>query len=74
MSPGPGPYQLGTVASILKVSRPVVMKLIREGQLPVQRSASGLRVEMEALRDWVEEQSRRAQGEAGGLAKMGGNS
>ena len=73
MSPGPGPYQLGTVASILKVSRPVVMKLVREGQLPVQRSASGLRVEMGALVGWVEAQCLEAQREAGGLAKFGGN-
>jgi excisionase family DNA binding protein len=73
MSPGPGPYQLGTIASILKVSRPVVMKLIRDGELNAQPSPSGLRVDLETLKSWVEAQCVLAQREAGGLAKFGGN-
>ena len=73
MSPGPGPFQLSTVASILKVSRPVILKLVRQGDLPAQRTPSGLRVDLTTLKGWVEAQCAQAQREAGGLAKAGGN-
>jgi excisionase family DNA binding protein len=71
MAPGPGPYQLATVASILKVSRAVILRLVRQGDLPAQRTTSGLRVDMDALKAWVDDQVAAAQREAGGLAKAG---
>jgi excisionase family DNA binding protein len=73
MAPGPGPYQLATVASILKVSRAVILRLVRQGDLPAQRTKSGLKVDMDALKGWVDAQVEAAQREAGGLAKVGGN-
>ena len=73
MAPGPGPYQLATVASILKVSRAVILRLVRQGDLPAQRTHSGLRVDTDALKAWVDAQLEAAQREAGGLAKAGGN-
>ena len=73
MSLGTDMLQLSTVASILKVSRPVILKLVRQGDLPAQRTASGLKVDLGALKAWVEEQCRRSQLDCGGLAKAGGN-
>lgn len=73
MSLGTELLQLTSVASILKVSRPVILKLVRQGELPAQRTNSGLKVELEALKGWVEAQCQRAQLESGGLAKAGGN-
>jgi excisionase family DNA binding protein len=73
MSLGPGPFQLSAVAAILKVSRAVVLKLVRQGDLPAQRTPRGLRVDLEALKGWVEAQCVHARSEAGGLAKGGGN-
>ena len=73
MSLGTELLQLSTVASILKVSRPVILKLVRQGELPAQRTDSGLKVDPGTLKGWVEEQCRRAQLDCAGLAKAGGN-
>lgn len=73
MSVGTDMLHLSSVASILKVSRPVILKLVRQGELPAQRTSSGLRVDLGALKGWVEEQCRRAQLDCASLAKAGGN-
>lgn len=64
-------YQIGTVAQILKISRPLAMRLVRQGGLPAQRTPQGLRVEHGILTGWIDDQMRQAALEARGLAKEG---
>jgi hypothetical protein len=49
-------YHLSKVASILRISRPLVLKMARSGELPCDRTPLGLRVHAEKLSRWIEEQ------------------
>jgi hypothetical protein len=49
-------YHLSKVASILKISKPLVLKMARSGELPCDRTPLGLRVHAEKLSLWIEEQ------------------
>lgn len=61
-------YPLATVAQILKVTRPLILRLVRQGDLPALRTPQGLKVEPGALAQWVDVQSALAAREAAGLA------
>jgi hypothetical protein len=62
-------YQVGELARILRISRPLALRLLRDGSIPVLRTPLGLRVEHGALALWIDQQLRAAQREARGLAK-----
>jgi excisionase family DNA binding protein len=47
-------YHLSKVASILKVSRPLVLKMAKTGELPCQRTPEGLTIHADRLNAWVE--------------------
>lgn len=49
-------YNLAKVAKILKISRPLVLRLVKTGDLPSYRSRVGIRVNSHQLRAWVEGQ------------------
>lgn len=49
-------YHLSKVASILKISRPLVLKLAKSGELPCDRTPLGLRVDVDKLGLWIDEQ------------------
>jgi hypothetical protein len=49
-------YHLSKVASILKISRPLVLKMAKSGELPCNRTPQGLTVLAEKLNQWVDEQ------------------
>jgi hypothetical protein len=49
-------YHLTKVASILKISRPLVLKMAKSGELPCDRTPLGLRVRPEKLSLWIDEQ------------------
>lgn len=69
MSNAQAQYPVSTVASLLKVSRAVALRLIKDGDLAAERTPQGLRVEHEALTGWIEAQMSAAAEEAHGLAK-----
>lgn len=71
MSPEKQPYPIAMVASLLKVSRSVCLKLIREGSLQAQRTPMGLRVDRMALEGWIDAQIRLAEHEGRSLANEG---
>ena len=54
-APSPA-YHLSQVASILKISRPLVLKMAKSGELPCDRTPLGLRVNPEKLSLWIDEQ------------------
>jgi hypothetical protein len=62
-------YPVGAVASLLKVSRAVCLKLIRDGELEAQRTPQGLRIEHGRLLGWIDARIRQAALEGHGLAK-----
>lgn len=62
-------YPVTAVASILKVSRAVCLRLIRQGELKAQRTPQGLRIERGQLLGWIDAQTRLAALEGLGLAK-----
>lgn len=66
------PYPLATVARILRVTRPVILRLIRHEGLPAQRTPQGLRVDSLDLDGWVSRRMQSAASEAAGLANTGG--
>ena len=47
---------LTKVAEILRISRPLALKLVNRGVLPCVRGVSGIRVLSQDLEKWVEEQ------------------
>jgi hypothetical protein len=49
-------YPLAKVASILKLSRPLVLKMARSGEIPCERTPLGLRVDPGKLEAWIEAQ------------------
>lgn len=49
-------YHLSKVASILKISRPLVLKMAKSGELPCDRTPLGLRVHAEKLSLWIDAQ------------------
>jgi len=62
-------YQVSKVASILKISRPLTLRLIRSGEIPSNRTPLGLRVDALSLMHWVEERISSAWIGEGPLAK-----
>jgi hypothetical protein len=48
-------YQLSKVASILKISRPLVLRMAKSGDLPCDRTPLGLRVNADKLNHWIDE-------------------
>jgi excisionase family DNA binding protein len=55
-------YQIAKVAHILRISRPLALRLVREGELPALRTPQGLRVDPQSLETWVEDQIESARG------------
>ena len=49
-------FHLAKVARILKISRPLALKMARSGELPCDRTAQGLRVRAGALTAWIDGQ------------------
>ncbi len=49
-------FHLSKVANILKISKPLVLKMAREGMLPSTRTPQGLKVEESQLSRWIEDQ------------------
>ncbi len=47
-------YALSQVAQMLKVSRPLILRMAKNGELPCLRTPQGLRVEASALETWIE--------------------
>lgn len=64
-------YPVTAVASMLKVSRAVCLRLIRQGELAAERTPQGLRVEHGQLVGWIDAQMRQAAQDGLGLAKDG---
>lgn len=62
-------YPIGAVASMLKVSRAVCLRLVRQGELAAERTPQGLRVPRSRLLGWIDAQMAQAAREAHGLAK-----
>jgi excisionase family DNA binding protein len=62
-------YPVTAVASMLKVSRAVCLRLIKTGDLDAERTPRGLRVSREALFGWIDRQIALAAAEGHGLAK-----
>lgn len=62
-------YPVSTVASMLKVSRAVCLRLIRQGELAAERTPQGLRVGHGQLLGWIDSQIQLAAQEGHGLAK-----
>lgn len=56
MDASPALYQIGTVARILKITRPLAMRLVKAGELPSLRTPQGLRVEHGSLEQWIDGQ------------------
>ena len=71
MEPDKQPYPVAMVASLLKVSRSVCLRLIRDGSLQAHRTPLGLRVDRLALEGWIDAQIRLAEHEGRGLANEG---
>ncbi len=69
MTPGSPFYQIAKVAHILRISRPLALRLVRAGELPAIRTPQGLRVSPQSLADWVETQIAFSYQQAHGLAK-----
>lgn len=70
MTPAAAPlYQLAKVAHILRISRPLALRLVREGDLPAVKTPQGLRVDSQRLAEWVEGQIAHSSLQARGLAK-----
>jgi excisionase family DNA binding protein len=69
MEPVTASYPVGTVASLLKVSRAVCLRLIKDGDLVAERTPQGLRVPHGQLMGWIDAQMDAAAQEAHGLAK-----
>lgn len=69
MSPEPSPYPVTAVASLLKVSRAVCLRLIRQGELAAERTPQGLRIGHGQLLGWIDARIRQAAQEGHGLAK-----
>jgi hypothetical protein len=68
MDASPALYQIGTVARILKITRPLAMRLVKAGELPSLRTPQGLRVEHDSLAQWIDGQMQ-GQSPAHALAK-----
>lgn len=49
-------FHLTKVASILKISKPLVLKMARAGEIPSTRTPQGLRVEEAQLSRWIDGQ------------------
>lgn len=49
-----GTLPITAVARILRISRPLALRLVREGGLPSVRTEHGLRVESATLAEWVD--------------------
>ncbi len=62
-------YPVSTVASMLKVSRAVCLRLIRAGELAAERTPQGLRIGRDDLVVWIERQMSLAAQEGHSLAK-----
>lgn len=71
MDSRPLPYPVSTVARLLRVSRAVCLKLIRDGEIEAVRTPAGLRVEPQVLSAWVERQIALAASGNPDLAKDG---
>ena len=56
MTPPSPFYQIAKVAHILRISRPLALRLVKEGELPAVRTPQGLRVDPRTLAQWVEGQ------------------
>lgn len=56
MDASPALYQIGTVARILKITRPLAMRLVKAGELPSLRTPQGLRVDARCLDQWIDGQ------------------
>lgn len=69
MVPAATNYPVSTVASLLKVSRAVCLRLIKDGALTAERTPQGLRVPHGQLLGWIDAQIDLAAQEAHGLAK-----
>jgi excisionase family DNA binding protein len=68
MTPASPSYQIAKVAHILRISRPLALRLVRDGDLPAVRTPQGLRVDPQRLAQWVESQIASCT-QAHGLAK-----
>lgn len=64
-------YQVSKVARILRISRPLTLRLIRSGEIPSSRTPLGLRVDANSLIQWVEERISNAWLDEAPLAKAG---
>jgi excisionase family DNA binding protein len=64
-------YQVGKVARILRISRSLTLRLLRQGDLPSVRTEQGLRVESSSLEAWVQGQMEAYSGCVPSLAKEG---
>lgn len=58
---------LSTVAQWLRISRPLALRMAKQGELPVQRTSQGLCVDTGELSRWVDERLAEA---AAGLANL----
>jgi len=56
MDASPALYQISTVARILRITRPLAMRLVKAGELPSLRTPQGLRVEHGSLEQWIDGQ------------------
>jgi hypothetical protein len=55
-TPSATSYQIAKVADILRISRPLALRLVRQGDLPSIRTPQGLRVDSQILAQWVDTQ------------------
>ena len=69
MTPAAPLYQLAKVAHILRISRPLALRLVRDGELPAVKTPQGLRVDPRSLAQWVDGQMAHSSLQARGLAK-----
>ncbi len=58
---------LSTVAQMLRISRPLALRMAKQGDLPVKRTSQGLCVDTGELAQWVDARLRES---AAGLAKF----
>jgi len=56
MNAAPALLQIAAVARILRISRPLALRLVKDGALQAQRTPQGLRVEQGVLARWVDAQ------------------
>ena len=66
MTPPNPLYQIAKVAHILRISRPLALRLVKDGDLPALRTPQGLRVDSTTLAQWVEGQMASARSLAKG--------